>query len=255
MRDATSPLDDAELARRAVHSFGELLATLADSAAAGGAREGVLASATSVRKPDILGARFPAATESPWIDAAVVPYGAAPPADAEDLPACLWAAAAAVPGRVERPAIAMPCMSLRLDEAHLPLEDGAPSVAATTLEELGALNDRAYGQRELLRPLLGAARDARLRAHGLRQGDELVCVAATLTLGDDLGVHYVATPPNHQRRGLATSLLLTLLATARAAGLRTASLQASPAGAPVYERLGFRRVTSLRAFVRPAPPR
>lgn len=252
MRDATLPLEDAELARRSVRSFGELLATLAEAAGAG-LGQGMAAGAAAVRRPDALGAHFPAA-ESPWVDAAVVPYGATPPADHPALPRCLWSTSDAVAGRVERAAIAMPCMSLPLDAPPLPLEGGAPLVAVPTLEQLGELNDRAYGQHELLQPLLAAIRDPRVRAHGLRDdgiGEHpFVCVTLTLTLDDDLGIHYVATAPSHQRRGLATRLLLALLAEARAAGLRTASLQASPAGAPVYERLGFRRVTTLRAFLR-----
>jgi ribosomal protein S18 acetylase RimI-like enzyme len=73
----------------------------------------------------------------------------------------------------------------------------------------------------------------------------------TLTLGDDLAVHYVATEAAHRRRGLATRLLRAVLAQARADGLRTATLQASPDGLPVYLRLGFRRVATLRGWLRP----
>jgi ribosomal protein S18 acetylase RimI-like enzyme len=79
----------------------------------------------------------------------------------------------------------------------------------------------------------------------------LVCVALTLTVGDDLGIHYVATEASHRRRGLASRLLRALLAAAREKGLRTATLQASPDGLSVYERLGFRRVATLRGYRRP----
>ena len=41
------------------------------------------------------------------------------------------------------------------------------------------------------------------------------------------------------------------MADARERGLCTATLQASPDDLSVYERIGFRRVAELRAFLRP----
>jgi len=70
-------------------------------------------------------------------------------------------------------------------------------------------------------------------------------------LGDDLGIHYVATDADHRRRGLATLLLTEVMDRARAEGMRTATLQASPDGLPVYRRMGFRVVGVLHGFVRP----
>jgi predicted GNAT family acetyltransferase len=49
----------------------------------------------------------------------------------------------------------------------------------------------------------------------------------------------VATLPEHRGRGLASAIVERLLADARDRGMRTGTLQASKAGAPVYERLGF----------------
>jgi ribosomal protein S18 acetylase RimI-like enzyme len=76
----------------------------------------------------------------------------------------------------------------------------------------------------------------------------------TLTVGDDLSIQYVATEASHRRQGLATRLLLAILASAKAEGLRSATLQASPDGLSVYERLGFRKVATLRGFLRPVDP-
>jgi predicted GNAT family acetyltransferase len=50
----------------------------------------------------------------------------------------------------------------------------------------------------------------------------------------------VATPPEHRGRGIAGWLMARALAAARREGALSASLRASAAGAPVYERLGFR---------------
>jgi ribosomal protein S18 acetylase RimI-like enzyme len=130
--------------------------------------------------------------------------------------------------------------------------DGSVDVVSPTLAEVGAANDRAYGIAPLFGPIAGRLRDDRISTHGLVVDDQLACVAMTLTLGDDLGLHYVATEAAYRRRGLATRLLTAVMQRGRADGLRTTTLQASPDGLPVYRRMNFREVGLLRAFVRPA---
>lgn len=200
-----------------------------------------------MRREDAVGARVDFAADNHWLDAAVVPVDAAPPADDPGLPHCLWTVARAVPGRREEPVIAMPCMGLALDA----LEPVAPvAVDEPSLAELGEVNDRAYGQVEQLAPLVRALRDDRIRTHGVRVDGAFACVALTLRIGDDISVQYVATEREHRRQGLASRLLLAVMAGARATGATSATLQASPDGLPVYERLGFARVATLRAFLR-----
>lgn len=228
-------MDDAELARRSIAGFGEMVAAL------GGV--------DAVRRVDAVGARVDAASENHWLDAAVVPADVAPPAvDDDGLPHCLWATDGAIAGRVEEPGIAMPCLGLALDA----LDGDVPEVTVErpSLAVVGELNDRAYDQHEALGPLIRALDDPRVRTHGLRVDGEWACVALTLQVGDDASVQYVATEAAHRRQGLASRLLLAVLHAARADGIATATLQASPDGLPVYERLGFRRVAMLRAFLR-----
>jgi ribosomal protein S18 acetylase RimI-like enzyme len=67
-------------------------------------------------------------------------------------------------------------------------------------------------------------------------------------VGEDTAVWFVATLPHARRRGRADAILRRLLLDARERGRRTASLQASPAGRPLYERLGFRTVGSLHLY-------
>ena len=86
-----------------------------------------------------------------------------------------------------------------------------------------------------------------MHAHGVRVDGRWACVALTLRVRDDVSVQYVATEPAYRRRGLAARVIGAALAEARADGMRTATLQASPDGYSVYERLGFRTVTTLRA--------
>ena len=211
-------LDDAELARRSILGFGEMIAALGRWAAGAEA---------VVRRPDALGARIDAAADNPWYNAAVVPPGVPPPADDPRLPYCLWTLADAAPGRVEDPAIATPCMGVALDDPALSLDAGAMDVQAPSLAVLGDINDRGWGQIGVFSPLVRALRDDRVRTYGLRDGGAFVCVGLTLAIGDDASIHYVATESTHRRRGLASRLVLTMLAAARNEGMRSATLQAS----------------------------
>lgn len=109
---------------------------------------------------------------------------------------------------------------------------GDPATAAN-------LNDRAYGYGpDGFRAAL--AGETTIRWHAAYAGEEPVCCLGTIEVGDDRCVTGVATPPEHRGRGIASWLLRGALADARESGLRTASLQATKAGAPIYERLGFR---------------
>ncbi len=100
------------------------------------------------------------------------------------------------------------------------------------------LNDRAYGYGPdgFRTALAGETSLSWLVAY---DGEEAVGCVGTVDAGDDCCVTGVATPPEHQGRGVAGWLLRRALAEARERGLRTASLQATRAGAPLYERLGF----------------
>jgi GNAT superfamily N-acetyltransferase len=204
-------MDDEELARRSIRGFAEMAARL-DGAGTG----------------------------NPWVDAAV---------DEGDAYA-IWARGDRVRGRVEDPSLAMPVLGMELAGADL--EGGERDPEAPPLDVVGEINDRAYEQGDVLAPLFVAAEGAPgLRAHGIRVDGAWACVLLTLRVQDDVAVHYVATESAFRRRGLASRLIRAALAEARDAGAATATLQASPDGLPVYERLGFRRVGTLRAFLRP----
>jgi len=235
-------MNDRELARRSILGFGELAAALGQGAAG---------EAVVLRRPDVLGARLEQANRNPWFDAAVVPLGAAPPTDDPSFPNCLWTVEGTVPGRIEQTSIATPCLGIVLDDPALPPFVRGRVVASPPLGVLGDLNERAYGDTGTFGPLIRALDDERVRTHGWLEDDTFVCVALTLRVGDDLSIQYVATEASHRHRGLASSLLLAVMAEAREAGMHTATLQASTEGLPVWERLGFRQVALLRGYLRP----
>lgn len=138
------------------------------------------------------------------------------------------------------------------------LFDAAPRAMAMELAELAAeppaprrieprpgdpamaadLNDRAYGYGpDGFRA--GLAGETAIRWHGAYAGEEPVGCVGTIAAGEDCCVTGVATPPEHRGRGIASWLLRRALAEAREEGLVSASLQASKAGAGIYEKLGF----------------
>jgi ribosomal protein S18 acetylase RimI-like enzyme len=219
------------LAQRSIDGFAETLACLGRTGVGG---------ASEIRARGLVGARVPWATDNHWVDAAV----AGADADLAPAPHCVWSAAVP-PGRREIAEIAMPCMGLVLDDWRAP---GEAAIEAPPLDVVGRLNDRAYGvQEERLGPLIAAIDDPRVHTHGVRIDGEWACVAVTVRVGDDVSVQYVATETTYRRRGLAAQVVGAALAEARDDGCRTATLQASPDGYGVYERLGFRTVATLRA--------
>ncbi|HEU4737283.1 MAG TPA: GNAT family N-acetyltransferase [Solirubrobacterales bacterium] len=110
-----------------------------------------------------------------------------------------------------------------------------PIDAATCAE----LNDLAYGYgADGFRA--GLAGETAIRWYGAFFGGEPVSCVGAIEASDDCCITGVATPPEQRGKGIASWLLCRALAEARERGLTSASLQATRAGAPIYERLGFR---------------
>jgi GNAT superfamily N-acetyltransferase len=101
------------------------------------------------------------------------------------------------------------------------------------------LNDLAYGY-GLDGFRAGLAGETSIGWLGAFEGRQPVGCVGAIEVGDDFLVTGVATPPEQRGRGIASWLLGIALTAARERGLATASLQATRAGAPLYERLGFR---------------
>jgi N-acetylglutamate synthase len=70
-----------------------------------------------------------------------------------------------------------------------------------------------------------------------------------VTLGGSVGIFNIATPPAHRRRGFGAAVTTRAVTDGLAAGATWSWLQASRAGRPVYERLGFRTLESWRSWV------
>jgi len=132
-------------------------------------------------------------------------------------------------------AMAMELVELDVDPFVPDGVEPAPIDAATC----ATLNDLAYGYGEDgFRS--GLAGETVLRWYGAFIGGEPVGCVGAIDVGEDCCITGVATPPAQRGRGIASWLMCVALADARERGLTSASLQATRAGAPLYERLGFR---------------
>lgn len=114
------------------------------------------------------------------------------------------------------------------------------------------LNSRAYGMS------LDAGRDglcgsdlwkSGMHAYlGLRDGVP-VSAAATIAVEGCLFVALVATDPDAQKKGYGEAVTRkALYEGSKATGLTRATLHATMAGAPVYERIGFRKTSTIRFY-------
>jgi GNAT superfamily N-acetyltransferase len=138
---------------------------------------------------------------------------------------------------------------LPIAEPHHPELEFVRVTDEDQLTAYADLNSRAYGMP------LEAARDglagsvlwkAGMYTYlGLADGVP-VSAAATVATGKCLFLALVATAPEAQRRGYGEATVRkALYEGARATGLTRTTLHATLAGAPVYERIGYRKVASI----------
>jgi ribosomal protein S18 acetylase RimI-like enzyme len=78
---------------------------------------------------------------------------------------------------------------------------------------------------------------------------EPVSTAATVIGGGAVGVYNVATVPVYQRRGYGEAVMRYALDDARREyGIERSILQSTPAGLRLYERMGYRKVTTVAVY-------
>lgn len=144
-------------------------------------------------------------------------------------------------------------MVLELERLRAPDREDLDWDTDASPEEMGALNDLAYGLEagEGMAAAFGPAPpELGMRRYRARVGGELACVLATMDHADDTGIYFVATHPERRGARLASRLLGLALIEARRRGQRTASLQASAMGAGLYRRLGFEDAFRLLMYER-----
>jgi GNAT superfamily N-acetyltransferase len=122
---------------------------------------------------------------------------------------------------------------------------------APTPETIAALNDRVYGYPGSFARTLRSL-DGLDPLVAVVDSEPVACALAHVDAGD-CHITLVATLPAHRRQGIASGLIRRLVRRGRERGCTTTSLVATRAGAPVYERLGYRDLGHVQMWERPAP--
>jgi GNAT superfamily N-acetyltransferase len=85
-------------------------------------------------------------------------------------------------------------------------------------------------------------------------GDDGPMSTVTMTpAGSTAGISLMATPPEHQRKGMGRALLTHVMADYRRRGVARFYLGATEAGYPLYASLGFETVAELSAWILAGP--
>jgi GNAT superfamily N-acetyltransferase len=115
--------------------------------------------------------------------------------------------------------------------------------------DVGRINDVAYGfDGDFTRAF--SRRPEELNLYAARIDGTAVACVGSIHHDGDCGIYLVATDPVARGRGLARELMTAALHDARAAGCKSASLQSTAMGKPVYTRLGFRDFGTIQMWER-----
>jgi GNAT superfamily N-acetyltransferase len=87
-------------------------------------------------------------------------------------------------------------------------------------------------------------------------GDEgPMCTVSVTPTGNTGGISLMATPPEHQRKGMGRALLSQVIDDYRRRGMERFHLGATEAGRPLYTSLGFELVADLSVWLLERPTR
>jgi GNAT superfamily N-acetyltransferase len=81
------------------------------------------------------------------------------------------------------------------------------------------------------------------------RGDVPMSGVTTTGMGETVGIWTMSTPPDKQRQGAGRAVLMAAIDYHRTRGAKTFYLCATPAGKPLYDRVGFTTVDELTIWV------
>ena len=140
-----------------------------------------------------------------------------------------------------------------LHEVAPPEPDDPEPVGEPTREDLAEINDLAYGTGDSFARIFGAGGLDPAHAYIARLDGRPAASVVTHDHDGDCSVWWVATVPEARGRGLGGGLMRRALAAGRERGCEVTTLQATKAGRPVYERLGYRPLGAIEMWERRKP--
>jgi GNAT superfamily N-acetyltransferase len=139
-------------------------------------------------------------------------------------------------------------MGIKLDAVEEPDLSGYDWTDQGDLEEMGSLNDAAYGY-EPGTWIRGMGREPEgLRVYLARVEGQPAATVCARDADGDCSIWNVATAERARGRGLSTALMRRSLWDAADRGCRTSTLQATKLGAPVYRRCGYEDFGALQMW-------
>lgn len=142
-------------------------------------------------------------------------------------------------------------MGMELDRLEEPEPAGVDLLRGCGCETLSRVNDLAYGYPEgTFEPALGRLPAELMNTYAARVDGEIAAVMLTADHGRNCEASFVATLEAARGRGLATALMRQAVWDASRRGCRTATLQSTRLGLPVYRRVGFQDFGALQMWER-----
>jgi ribosomal protein S18 acetylase RimI-like enzyme len=137
-----------------------------------------------------------------------------------------------------------------LDGLEPPRPDDPEPDAEPTRDDLGRINDLAYGTGDAFQRTMGSGPADRRHTFITRVDGTPAASVVSHDHRGDCSIWWVATIPEARGRGLAPGLMRRALADGRARGCEVSTLQATALGRPVYERLGYRAFGTIEMWER-----
>jgi ribosomal protein S18 acetylase RimI-like enzyme len=144
-------------------------------------------------------------------------------------------------------------MIAELSDVEEPRESDPEPDPDPTREDVGIVNDLAYGTGDSFQRLNGEGRSDPKHTYIARVDGKAAASVGSYDCEGDCSIWWVATIPEARGRGLAAGLMRHALADGRARGCEVSTLQATAMGRPVYEKLGYRAFGALQMWERRKP--